>query len=238
MKHAWYTIGSIVFVLVVSMGTAMPADPPGKFCIVSGDWNRLYADQGITVYAQKHRQSKVLALRAEGVLNAPIDQIMEVLRRVEIADEWMPDADGKFVLEEISDIEAITYSINRVPFPFADRELVLLNRLSLDRDRKFLVLDITSMEYPSKPVKKGRVRAQMYCGEMRLRPAGEGQTEVALQLHVDPKGAIPGWIVNMFQKRLPYNFLRALEKKAGATGFELRPAYRQILGELAVVLGQ
>jgi len=238
LKTVWCTLGACVIGFAVCIGTAMTADPPGQFCIVSGGWNKLYTDQGITVYAQRTQKSKVLAFRAEGILNAPIDQIMEVLRRVEIADEWMPDADGKYVLKEVSDTEAITYSVNRVPFPFADRELVLLNKLRLDRERQFLVLDIYSVDYPSMPVKKGMVRARMYCGEMRLRPAGKSQTEVALQLYVDPQGAIPGWIVNMFQKRLPYNFLRALEKKAGTTNYELRPVYRQILNELAVVSGQ
>jgi len=238
MKFAWTIIWAVTFVLAATAGTAVTSDSPGKFCIVAGGWNRLYADQGITVYAQRTRKSKILAFRAEGILSAPIDQILEVLRRLEISDEWMPDADGKYILKEVSDTEAITYGINRVPFPFADRELVFLNKLRLDHDRKFLVLDIYSVDFPSQPVKKGTVRAQMYCGEMRLRPAGERQTEVALQLYVDPRGAIPGWIVNMFHKRLPYNFLRALEKKAGTTNFELRPVYRNILKELALMSGQ
>jgi len=238
MKIVWFIIWFVAVILAASVGTALTSDPPGKFCIVEGGWNQLYADQGITVYAQRTRKSKILAFRAEGILKAPIDQIMEVLRRVEIANEWMPDAEGKYVVKEVSDTEAITYSVNRVPFPFADRELVLLNKLRLDRDRRFLVLDIYSVDYPSQPVKKGTVRAQMYCGEMRLRPAGEGQTQVVLQLYVDPRGAVPGWIVNLFQKRLPYNFLRALEKKAGTTDFELRPVYREILRELVLVSGQ
>ena len=238
MKTACFTIGLAAIILAVSVGIGLTSDPPGKFCIVEGGWNKLYTDQGITVYAQRTRKSKVLAFRADGILNAPIDQIMEVLRRVEIAEEWMPDEEGKYILKEVSDTEAITYSVNRVPFPFADRELVLLNKLRLDPVRKFLVLDIYSVDHPSQPAKKGTVRAQMYCGEMRLRPAGEGQTEVELQLYVDPRGAIPGWIVNMFQKRLPYNFLRALEKKASTTSFELRPVYREFLRELALMSGQ
>ena len=234
---AWFLCTCVIAIAMV-IGTEMTAEPTGQFCIVSGGWQQMYSDQGITVYAQRTKKSKILAFRAEGILNAPIAQIMEVLRRVEIADEWMPDTDGKYVLKEISDAEAITYSVNRVPFPFADRELVLLNKLRLDRERKFLVLDVYSVDYPSEPVKKGVIRAQMYCGEMRLRPAGENRTEVALQLYVDPQGAIPGWIVNMFQKRLPYNFLRALEKKASSSNFELRPFYQQILKELVVVSGQ
>jgi len=169
---AWFLCTCVIAIAMV-IGTAMTAEPTGQFCIVSGGWQQMYSDQGITVYAQRTKKSKILAFRAEGILNAPIAQIMEVLRRVEIADEWMPDADGKYVLKEISDAEAITYSVNRVPFPFADRELVLLNKLRLDRERKFLVLDVYSVDYPSKPVKKGVIRAQMYCGEMRLRPAGK-----------------------------------------------------------------
>jgi hypothetical protein len=161
---------------------------------------------------------------------------MEVLRRVEITGEWMPDIQTKYSVVERSDFEAITYSINDLPWPFADRELVLLNRLRLDRVRKYLVVDVYSIDLGDVPVGKGNVRAHMYCGETKVRPAGENRTEVDLILFVDPKGFIPAWLVNLFQKKLPYNFLKALEQKAATTSYSLRPSFQPMLAELKSLL--
>ena len=76
------------------------------------------------------------------------------------------------------------------------------------------------------------VRAVMHCGQTRLRPAGSRRTEMDIILFVDPKGAIPAWLANIAQRRMPYDFLRALEKKAAATHFPLRPAFRVLLEQL------
>jgi hypothetical protein len=207
-----------------------------RLCIVAENWKTIFQDGGITVYSQKVPVSDVLAFRAAAVLDAPVEQVMEVLRRVEITDEWMPDIQTKYSVVERSDFEAITYSINDLPWPFADRELVLLNRLRLDRLRKYLVVDVYSVDLGDVPVGKGNVRAHMYCGETKVRPAGEDRTEVDLILFVDPKGFIPAWLVNLFQKKLPYNFLKALEQKAATTSYPLRPSFQPMLAELRSLL--
>ena len=195
-------------------------------------WNETFRENGLTVYAMKTPDSGVMAFRATGVLRAPIDQIMEVLRKVDIADEWMPDVVEKITIHNTSDLEAVTYSINKLPWPFAGRELILKNALRLDAGRRFLVVDIFSVERKDIPRKEGMVRAVMHCGQTRLRPAGSHHTEMDIILFVDPKGAIPAWLANLAQRRMPYDFLRALEKKATATHYPLRPAFRSLLDRL------
>jgi len=223
----------LLTLLVVPTVFALKYRPPRQLCTMEGPWQTIFTDQGLTVYSQRIPGSKVLAFKADGYIEAPLDQIMEVMRRVEIVDEWMPDIREKFTLEAVSDVEVITYSINRLPFPFSDRELVLHNSVRLDRERRGMVLDMVSMDYNDYPVKKATVRAHMNCGEMLVRPIGTEKTEVELLLYVDPRGFIPAWLVNRVQKRLPYNFLKTLEKKAATTNFRLRPVYRQLLDDLA-----
>ena len=161
---------------------------------------------------------------------------MEVLRKVEIAKEWIPDIDTKITVKDFSDLEAITYSVNILPWPFADRSLVPHNKLRLDREKKYLVIDIHSVDFETNPIKADGVRANMYCGQTLLRPVGKGETEIELILFVDPRGHIPAWLVNMFQKSMPYNFLRALEEKAGRTNYKLRPPFKKMLDQLFVLL--
>jgi len=225
----------LLILVLLPVGLLAGSGSVGKFCTPEGDWRILFSDQGLTISSKRVQGSRVLAFRASGMMEAPIGQIMEVMRRLEIVDEWMPDIREKFSLEIVSDVEVITYSTNRLPFPFSDRELILHNSLHLDRERNYIVLDMVSLNDYDYPVKKGAVRAVMKCGEMMVRPAGARKTEVALLLYVDPKGAIPAWLVNWAQRRMPYNFLKALEKKAAVTDFEVRPVFRQLLDDLAAL---
>ena len=177
-----------------------------------------------------------MAFMAVGVMKAPIEQIMEVLRRVEISMDWMPDISEKYTVKNFSDYKAITFSVNTLPWPFADRELLLHNELYIDRKKKYLVVDTFSVELDELPVRSENVRAQMKCGRTLLRPAGSRRTEIILTLLVDPAGSIPVWLVNLLQRTMPLDFLRKLEKKAQSTSFELRPSFRVVLDELIALL--
>ena len=230
---------SVVF-LVLTAGTA-PALGAENYCLLQdgpakADWREVYVNDGITVYAQKQPTTGIMAFRAWGVIDAPMDQVMEVLRKVEISEEWMPDISEKYTLRDISDYEAITYSVNKLPWPLADREMILRNALRLDTRRKYLVVDVYSVEEGAPPTNGDLVRAYMHCGRTRLRPALENQTELDIVLYVDPRGYIPNWLVNLSQKRMPYNFLKALESKARTTTYPLRPSFQRILDELRALM--
>jgi len=222
MKVGWLLL-FIIFIFL-TLPTASPAsnDLHARYCLVQYNWKKVFNKNGITVYSQKAAESEVLALKAAGILKAPVDQVMEVLRKVEISREWIPDIDNKISVKDFSDLEAITYSVNMLPWPFAKK--------------KYLVIDINSVDSETNPIQKGHIRSNMYCGQINMRPAGIGQTEIELILFVDPKGHIPTWLVNMAQKSMPYDFLKALEEKAGRTSFELRPSFKEMLGRLVALL--
>lgn len=224
--------------LFLFMSVVLPASSPamGTLPVPGGDWKEIFRRNGIIVFSQETSGSEILGFRAVGILHARIEQVMEVLRKVEITHEWMPNTQERYILEDVSDLEAVTYSINSLPWPFADRELVLHNQLRLDRESKCLVVDVRSVASIIAPRNAHTVRAQMHCGRTFLRPAGPGRTEVDLNIRVDPVGRIPAWLVNLTQRTLPYDFLRALEKKAAQTDYPLRPTFRRMVDDLRHLL--
>ena len=223
----------IIFIFLILPAANLPAyDLPGQYCIILNNWKSIYSKDGITVSSQKVPESDIVALKAVGILKAPLDQVVAVLRKVEISKEWVPFVDKKFAVQEFSDTESITYSVNKLPWPFADRSLLLYNKLRLDREKKQIVIDVHSVELEKDPIKEDNVRAILHCGQMIVRPAGTAQTEMQLIIFVDPKGYIPAWLVNLSQKSLPYDFLKALEKKAGQTHLELRPAFKEMFNQI------
>ncbi|MFC1828156.1 START domain-containing protein [Thermodesulfobacteriota bacterium] len=243
MEHTINMKTNRMLIFIISIFLTMPSvsaaaeDLPAHYCLVQNKWKPIYSESGITVYSQRAPDSDVLALKAAGILKAPIDQVMEVLRKVEISKEWIPNIDTKFSIKELSDLEAVTYSVNVMPWPFADRSLLLHNKLRLDSVRKSLVVEVYSIGPETFHIKENHVRAVMYCGHMFIRPVGMEQTEMEFILVLDPRGHIPAWLVNMAQKSLPYEFLTALEKKAGQTSYELRPSFKEMLDQLIALRG-
>lgn len=238
MKVGWLLL--LIIFIFLTLAVTSPASNYSSVqqCLVQNNWKILFNKNGLSVYSQKAVHSDVSALKATGILKAPIDQVMEVLRKVEISREWIPHIDKKISIKDFSDLEAITYSVNRLPWPFADRSLLLHNKIRLDKEKRYLVVDMNSVDSETNPIQEDHIRSNMYCGQLIMRPAGIGHTEIELILFVDPKGHIPTWLVNMSQKSMPYEFLKALEEKASRTNYELRPSFKEMLDQLFALLGQ
>lgn len=229
--------GAALAVLVLAMpagATSLPApaatplfvEPPPQ------GWTQIDAADGIVVQIQAPDGEQEPVYRALGILAAPIGQILEVLHDSATAAEWIPDLAFEEVVDRRSDFERVTRSVYAVPFPFADRELVLHSRLSLDRTRGDLVAEAVSVEHPLAPLGRGRVRAHMVCSRTRLRPLGPNRTAIDFLLQVDPGGRIPGFLAAFGLRPAPFKFVKALERRAQTAGYPLRPVYQELLREL------
>ncbi|WP_372652200.1 START domain-containing protein [Halobacteriovorax sp.] len=195
------------------------------------EWKEVYTKDGVTVYSQKSKHSSIVGFKAEAVLVAPLENILATLRDVEGTINWAPNITEKSTIKEFSDLKAITYTNNDLPWPAADRDMVQMNELRLDIENKYLVVDTFSIEDDSYPLAKDIVRANVTFGTLKFRRKG-AHSSVLMTLLVDPKGSLPIWLVNMLQKRLPYQFLMALEKEAVNSKVPLRSGIKDLLKKL------
>lgn len=201
-----------------------------------GKWEKLLSEDGLNVFTRKMPNSKILGFKLEGVISAPIDQIMENMRDVERNAEWTPDLAEKSTIQEISDAEAITYSRNHLSWPISDRDFVTHNKLFLHKERKLLYVMTKSIIDKRSPPRKGIVRAWLSYSNIGLRPISERKTYVEWTIFADPRGNIPTWLVNFYQRGFPIKFFRAVEKRAQSTNFKLRPGLQTMLEELRLIL--
>ena len=205
--------------------------PPAH--IPSEGWTLVFQQGGIVVQERSIPGSPKKAYRAKGILKAPIEQILEVLSDTTAAAEWMPDLDRQQVVETVSEVELITLSVYAVPFPFADRELLLHNYLRLDRPSGALVAETVSVDQPNVSIARRHVRAHMLYGKTWLRPLGADRTDIEFIIIVDPRGRLPDFLAAFGLRRMPLKFVQALESRAQSTQYPLRPAYRDLLRQLA-----
>jgi hypothetical protein len=87
-----------------------------------------------------------------------------------------------------------------------------------------------SVEDPERPERPDRVRAVIYDAVFTLKPVDGGKrTAIEAESHADPKGAIPKWIVNLYQKRLPRESLERLMTQVSQPGIPDHPLASQVL---------
>lgn len=202
----------------------------------NSDWHKIYEKHNITVYSHKPKNSALVVFKAVGVLGAPLSPILGNLREVEKTVEWAPNMTSKTLLKNFSDVEAITYNDNDLPWPATDRDLVLTNKLFLDEEEAYLIVETRSVDFPQAPSNKNRVRAVIEYGTMAFRPVDEKSTWVELIILVDPKGSIPKWLVNIMQQKMPYEFLKALEKRANEFAPEQLPGIADLEKKLKILM--
>jgi hypothetical protein len=173
-------------------------------------WKYIYAKDGLSFYS-KQGKGGLLKFRARGILNVKPLELMAILRNVELATQWDKDTKTKVTIKNISDVEANTYSVTKIPWPFKDRDMVLNNILRIDEKRMSMRVDVNSVNLKSHPNFDSYVRANL-SARFYIRPhENKNFSYVDIKVLVDPRGNIPTWIVNMVQESMPYDFLKSLE---------------------------
>jgi hypothetical protein len=198
-------------------------------------WTALESRDGLHFYSQQSPDGALLKFKAKGALNVKMEKALAVLRNVERTTEWDKDTVVKQTIQDISDLEALTYSETKIPWPFQNRDLVLRNKLHIGKEQKVLFVEVNSEEHAKYPPRKKRVRAFLRA-VLRFRPVSDESTQVEMEVLVDPKGSIPHWVVNIVQRRMPYDFLKSVESYAKTANIEPNPGVKAMAEELRALL--
>jgi len=199
------TILVLVSLLFAAVGLA--SDPGQK-----PDWEKLSDHDGIAVFRWETKDSPLFAFKGETTIDAPIARVASVLADTPRRGEWVPHLIEGKVIRSISDKERIEYTSLETP-PFTkNRDFVLHAKAEFKAATNELFFHFSSVDDEQAP-KTNMIRGQVLNSHYRMRPEGEGKTYVEYLVHVDPKGGIPRWLVNMVQKNIPRNTLEAIRKQ-------------------------
>jgi len=214
----------MLFTLIISLFVVSTA-----YC--DEPWVHITTNDAIKIYAKKVASSPLRALRAEGMVDGKIENIVAILRNVKSATKWVPNLIERTDLESPSDVEVILYDITDMPWPLKDRDSVVHYKLSMSKDKKSLVLNFKSVDHSKMPLADNRVRAIITYGILEFSPRGD-KTFARLTMLVDPMGKIPKWAVNLVQVRFPYDFLMSLNEYAPKTQLKPLPKIQKMIDQL------
>lgn len=200
--------------LVVALCAAVAAISIVHASTDEAGWEQIKDSDGIQVWRKELKDSPVVAFRGAAVVDASIAKVAQILSDTSRKLEWVAKIKEAKDIRTVSPTERIEYNHTGTPWPITDRDFVFSAKVEGNREKGQLMVLIKSVEDPLMPETKN-VRGKLY-GSLYTLTSIEGgkKTKVMVEIHADPMGSIPKWVVNLFQKSWPSKTLEGIQKQA------------------------
>lgn len=194
------------------------------------DWTLTGQEEGITVYKREVPGSPLMAFRGEGIVNASVERVAAVIFDTRRAPEWVVDLKESKLVKWVSKNEFIEYDhIKTPPIIMKDRDFVSQVSLKIDPKTKEMTFHYKSVSDPAVPESSKLIRGDLMNTTFILRPIeGNTKTHIIGEIHCDPRGDVPHWLVNWFQKGWPTDTLKNLRVQVAKTDIVIDDAITQL----------
>ena len=165
------------------------------------EWKLSLDKDNIIIYTRKTETSRFKEFLAEAKMDGTIEDFKRVITDIAHYTDWIPDCKSAEIIENPNP-KNITYHVKlKVPFPFANRDIVQQIVLYETDDK----LEVIITNHPKKVKKeKSYVRMPGAEGKWIIEKISENQLSIRFQYLADPGGDIPAWLVNSFIVKNPH----------------------------------
>ena len=173
-------------------------------------WKKSLDKDDIVIYTRETSRSKFHEFRAEATMNGSIESFRQILWAVDEYANWMPDCKSAQVVKEVSS-QDLTYHMKlKVPFPFANRDIV--QQMIFEEEEDLLRISLVNWPDDLEPEEK-YVRMPEAEGKWVVQQISDEQVAIEFSYFADPGGDIPAWLVNSFVVKNPYTMLTRIREK-------------------------
>lgn len=173
-------------------------------------WEIQKNKNGVQMYTRSIDGEEVKEFRGITRIQAPLSAFVAVFHDVAAFAEWMPSTLSARILESHGDAEHIHYIEISAPWPVRNRDAIYRFTYSQDPRTRTVTLEMVCLP-DFEPRKTGKVRIPRARGMYRFQPMDNGEVEVVFQMHTEPGGGIPPWLVNWRIVDAPYQTLIRLK---------------------------
>ncbi len=175
-------------------------------------WEKVSSKDGIDTYRREVPGSPLVAIRGVGDVDGSLLHVASVLMDTTRLTEWMDRVIEARRISAPDPLHYTEYERASIPFPLTDRDFVIESWVEVDAAKKQVILRAHSTQHPAAPVGK-LVRGEVLYSAFALTPIDAHHTHLVAEVHMDPKGAIPKWMVNMAQKSWAHDTFTALRRQ-------------------------
>lgn len=192
---------------------------------LASDWELVRSEEGVRVYRREVPGSSLLAFKGDGIVNAPIAKVATVIFDTTRAHEWIEDLESSKIIRWVSKNEFVEYDHIGTPFILKDRDFLSLVSMKLDPEQGKISFHYRSTEDPAVPPTK-YIRGELMGTNFVLTSVDGGKgTHIHGEIHADPKGSVPKWLVNHFQKNWPVITLKNLRRQVAKPDVQADPRF-------------
>lgn len=170
------------------------------------DWRSEKNEDGIHVYSRAVEGSAVRAIKAQVDVDVAFDTAVSLLLDVSQRPRWDELCAEASVVRQVSETEDLIYVHNDLPWPVSDRDMVLRRVWAFDADHSRVQIRSNLVDGVL-PEVDGRVRMAQADGVWSVERSGESGVRIMTEVHVDPGGPVPDWLLNSLSVQGPYKAL-------------------------------
>lgn len=191
----WFLLSSLFFM----SGEVLAADQ---------GWQFVEEREGVALYRAAEEAEGLLPFKAVAELAVAHEKVVMALVDAERKASWAPKLKGTEIHQEISSNRFLYSEYYETPWPFKDREFLLLGDVSYTREG--IVFSAVTAE-DKELARKDHLLANIEELTFVVTPLGPDRTRVALTFSGDMGGWIPAFVKTIIQKRWPVRFIAALD---------------------------
>jgi len=167
---------------------------------------------GIFVYDLKSDTSKFNSIKVETELAGRVEDLVSILMDIANHDKWAYGTKSATVLKRISDKEIIFYKeLNSPALMVSDRDMVI--RMKIIPNQASKSTHVESIALPDFiPTKEKFVRVPISNEKWIITPLTNQRIKINYFLQIDPGGALPPLLVNLFVTKGPYETFTNLKE--------------------------
>lgn len=174
-------------------------------------WELEKDEEGIQVSTTLRPGASMKSYRVQMDLNVPTQEIVDAILNVSNYPTWMKDCEESRVLEK-TESGIIAYYVAGAPWPVAARDNISSMEVK-ELDNGFLIAFSQLADFL--PLKDDFVRLQECNGYWKVEELSDGMSRLTQEVHVDPGGRIPAWLVNMTVVQNPFDSFSKLRDRLG-----------------------
>lgn len=185
-------------------------------------WEQIDTVGGVALFRSLEESDDLLPFKAIAKLNIPYQKIVMALVDAEHKNSWAPKLKFTTIHKEISTNHFEYSEYYTTPWPFYDREFLLLGTVEYMNNR---ILFTAQNSTNKNLADENHLLANVKVMEIAITPLSSDTTEVEFTFSGDLGGYIPAFVKNIIQKKWPIRFIQAMESYIQNTSTLETPRY-------------
>lgn len=165
----------------------------------------------IQVFVRDYPGLAIKELKTIATFNCDAQTLVQLISDIPEQAAYQFGCKQSYVLQKLNRFEQIYYQELYVPWPFENRDGAFRQRIEPGKQAGDFFIYANS-EAQFIPNKKGYVRVPFMKAKWQIKQLNQNFCQAEYIIAVDPGGAVPIWLINLFIDRAPVESVQGMRK--------------------------